>query len=112
MSDGPPISVCALFLAAAIAWADEAPARSIPPPGPQPIKIGGIAVQGSLRARLEDWNWFEANTGDNAYRYSGNLFRISFSQSGEFLDWQLEFAVPFLLSLPDNSIASGAQGQL
>lgn len=105
-------------------WADDAAtpsgataeaasaAQSDASSGPQPIKIGGITVHGSLRARFEGWNWFEANTGDNAYRYSGNLFRISFSQSREFLDWQIELAVPFLLGLPDHAIAPGAQGQL
>jgi hypothetical protein len=79
---------------------------------PAPLKIGGITVTGSFRTREEDWNWFQGDTGDNSYLYSGNLFRIAFSQSKEFFDWQLEFATPFMLGLPNNAIATGTQGQL
>ncbi|HJT89242.1 MAG TPA: alginate export family protein [Bryobacteraceae bacterium] len=89
---------------AGLVWAQD--------PAPQPIRIGNITVQGSFRTRAEDWNWFQADTANNSYAYSGNLFRISFSQSRETVDWQLEFAVPFLLGLPDNALAAGAQGQL
>jgi len=86
----------------------QAPADAPPPP----LKIGGITVTGSFRTREEDWNWFKGDTGDNSYLYSGNLFRIAFSQSKEFFDWQLEFAAPFMLALPNNAIAAGTQGQL
>ena len=79
---------------------------------PQPLKIGGVTVSGSFRTRAEDWNWFKGDTGDNTYIYSGNLLRLSLSQSKEFFDWQLEFGVPFLLGLPENSVAAGTQGQL
>src|SRR5579871_217092 len=93
------------------------PIFAAPPQGssdatPVPLKIGGITVTGSFRTRAEDWNWFQPDTGNNSYLYSGNLFRLAFSQSREFFDWQLEFAAPFLLSLPDNAIAPGVQGQL
>ena len=79
---------------------------------PAPLKIGGVTVTGGFRTREEEWNWFQPDTGNNSYLYSGNLFRIAFSQSGESFDWQLEFAAPFLLGLPGNAIASGTQGQL
>ncbi|MBZ5578190.1 MAG: alginate export family protein [Acidobacteriia bacterium] len=79
---------------------------------PAPIKIGGITVSGSFRTREEDWNWFKGDTGDNTYLYSGNLFRLAFSQSLESVDWQLELGVPFLLALPDQAVAAGTQGQL
>jgi len=104
-----------VVLIATIACAAEPPS---PPPqtdataAPAPLKIGGITVTGSFRTREEDWSWFPANTGDGSYLYSGNLFRISFSQSKEFFDWQLELAAPFLLGLPDTAIAAGTQGQL
>jgi hypothetical protein len=111
---------CICILAAAsVGWGEEAaapaadaPAPSAPASAPAPIKIGGITIQGSLRTRVEDWNWFQADTGDNAYAYSGSLFRLSLSQSLESFDWQLEFAVPILLALPGNAVAAGAQGQL
>jgi hypothetical protein len=72
----------------------------------------GITVQGTFRTRLEAWNWFQGDSGDNTYAYSGNIFRISFSQSRENFDWQLEFALPILLGLPGNAVAPGTQGQL
>jgi hypothetical protein len=117
----------ALFLAAGTVWADgdplaladtspaQAPAAdSSPAPlPPEPLKIGDITVQGDLRSRIYYWDWFEGSPGtNNSYPYSGNLFRISFSQSLESVDWQLEFSVPFLLGLPRNAVAPGAQGQL
>jgi hypothetical protein len=94
---------CICILAAAtVGWAEDGAA-------PKPIKIGGNTVSGSFRTRFEDWNWFQGDTGDNSYGYSGNLFRISLSQSKESFDWQLEFAVPILLALPCNAVAAGAQ---
>ncbi len=80
---------------------------------PTPFKIGGVTVTGSIRSRLEAWDWFKADTGDNAYVFSGNLFRLSFSQSRENWDWQIEMAAPVLLGLPNNAVAAnGTQGQL
>jgi hypothetical protein len=103
----------ATFWPAAVLSAAEPPAppaQAAPPPAP--LKIGGITVSGGFRTRAEDWHWFKGDTGDGSYLDSGNLFRLSLSQSKEFFDWQLEFAVPFLLGLPDNAIATGTQGQL
>ncbi|MCX6625809.1 MAG: alginate export family protein [Acidobacteria bacterium] len=34
------------------------------------------------------------------------------SESKKAFDWQIEFAAPFLLGLPDDAIAAGSQGQL
>jgi hypothetical protein len=108
--------VCLAAALAAICTAAEPPS---PPPqdaaalaAAAPLKIGGITVSGSFRSRAEDWQWFKGDTADNSYLYSGNLFRLAFSQSKEFFDWQLELAVPFLLGLPDNAVAAGTQGQL
>src|SRR5689334_20762457 len=74
-----------------------------------PIKLGGVTVTGSLRSRLYGWDWFQPTAGDNSYAYSGNLLRIGFSQSREKLDWNAEFAVPFLLGLPANPTGTGPQ---
>ena len=72
----------------------------------------GVIVHGSFRSRMETWNWFHGDAAEDLYAYSGNIFRISVSQSRESFDWQLEFALPFLLGLPDNAVAPGTQGQL
>ena len=97
--------------ATAMSAQPQAPADA-PVAPPAPLKIGGITVTGSFRTREEDWNWFKSDTGDGSYLYSGNLFRLALSQSKESFDWQLEFAAPFLLGLPDNAVAAGTQGQL
>jgi hypothetical protein len=78
---------------------------------PEPLKIGDVTVSGSLRIRPESWDWFQGNA-NNDYTFPGSIFRLSLSQSKQKFDWQLETAVPFLLALPDDAIASGAQGQL
>ncbi len=74
--------------------------------------IGGVIFQANLRSRVELWDWFQGDSGDNRYAFSGNLLRFGFSKSTEAWDWQAEFAVPFLLGLPSNAVAAGTQGQL
>ncbi|MBM3786409.1 MAG: hypothetical protein FJW30_18780 [Acidobacteria bacterium] len=81
-------------------------------PAPKPLKLGSVTVSGSLRARGEAFDWFTPDSGDPSYLYSGNIFRISFSAKKENWDWNAEFAVPFLLGLPNNALAPGAQGAL
>src|SRR5215472_11927344 len=96
-------SVFALLAAAAL-YA-QAPVQS----GSTPIKIDGITVSGSLRARSYFWDWFQPAAGNNNYQYSGNLFRIGLSQSRDSWDWNAEFAVPFLLGLPNDATGTGPQ---
>ena len=81
---------------------------------PAPIKIGSVTVTGSIRSRVESWDWFAPDNAQsqNAYTFSGNIFRLGFSQAHESWDWNLEFAVPFILGLPASPIAAGVQGQL
>lgn len=79
---------------------------------PEPIKVGGITVSGSIRSRLYGWDWFQPDSGDNSYAYTGNILRVGLSQNHEAWDWNAEFAVPFLLGLPANPVAPGTQGAL
>ena len=78
--------------------------------GDPPFKVGDIAVSGSLRTRGEIWDWFEGSA-NSRYNFSGSMLRLGLSQTSKTLDWQLEFALPFLLGLPDDAIAAGTQGQ-
>ena len=78
---------------------------------PAPLKIGDITVSGSLRTRVESWDWFQGSA-NNDYTFPGSIFRLNLARSAKRYDWQIEFAAPFLLGLPDNAIATGAQGQL
>src|SRR5215471_16022563 len=75
------------------------------------LQIGDVNVTGSLRTRIESWDWFTGNA-DGTYTYPGSILRLGFSQTRKTIDWQVEFAVPFILGLPDNAIAPGPQGQL
>ena len=77
-----------------------------------PAAQRAVSVQGSIRSRLEAWKWFEGTDGDPSYAFLGTLARLSFSRERPGLDWQLEFAAPLLLGLPNDAVAPGAQAQL
>src|SRR5689334_20343210 len=93
-----------LFAAGATVWG-QAPS----PDRSAPIQLGGVNITGSLRSRIYFWDWFQPTAGNNSYQYSGNLFRLGFSQNKDSWDWNAEFAVPFLLGLPTNPTGTGAQ---
>lgn len=78
---------------------------------PDPLKVGNVTLSGSLRTRVESWDWF-AGTKNSDYTFPGSIFRLSVSQATTALDWQIELAVPFLLSLPNDAVAPAPQGQL
>jgi len=88
------------------------PAPSQPPPAPQPVKIGSVTITGNFRTRVESWSWFEDGAAENTYTFAGNVFRLGLGQQNRKFDWQVEVAAPFLLGLPRNAVAPGAQGQL
>lgn len=115
----PHIYAIALSAAAMTALAGEAAPPTAAPPqrivafAPLKVrKIGKVVVSGSFRTRQEGWGWFTPDSGDPNYTYSGNIFRLSFSQAKENWSWQTEFAVPFLLGLPQTAQGPGAQGAL
>jgi hypothetical protein len=78
----------------------------------KPINFGDVTFSGSLRARVENWHWFDTTAADPDYTFGASLLRLSLSQVKPKLDWQLEAAVPILINLPENSIAPAPQGQL
>ncbi|HKY05342.1 MAG TPA: hypothetical protein VJQ56_10655, partial [Blastocatellia bacterium] len=94
----------------------DAPAAAQPATKPasvyEPIKIAGITFSGSLRVRVEDYNWFETSKADGNYTFGAAQLRLSLGQQKESLDWQVEGAFPWLINLPDNAIAAAPQGQL
>lgn len=70
-----------------------------------------IRFQGSIRSRVEVWDWFTADRG-NPYAFSGNLIRLGISEQRKTWDWQIELAAPILLGLPDDAIRPAPQLQL
>ncbi len=102
---------CQILLLCAFVASQIAEPAGAQTPAAGALRIGDVAVSGSLRTRIESWDWFAGNANsDDAY--PGSILRLSLSESGKRFDWQFEAAIPFLLGLPDDAIAAGAQGQL
>jgi hypothetical protein len=80
-------------------------------PAPSADRPDRIRIQGSIRTRAEAWNWFGDAPGSE-YVYSGNLLRLGVSQQLRLLDWNIEFAAPILLGLPDDAVQPAPQGAL
>jgi hypothetical protein len=78
---------------------------------PQPIQIGSVTLSGSVRERVEVWEWF-AGRGQNGYTFSGTLAQFSLSQTSPGFDWKFTLAAPILLGLPRGAVQPAPQGQL
>lgn len=93
--------------------AEPAGSHAFAPAGPanEPLKNRSVVVSGSLRTRVESWDWFEGEA-NNDYVFVASLLRLNFTESRKAFDWQLEMAAPLLLGLPDDAIGPGSQGQL
>ena len=85
------------------------PRASAQTPAPSPQTGDGITVEGSVRTRVEGWDWF-GGTDNGTYAYSGTLARVMLSQVRTRLDWHLEFAVPVLVALPEQPLGAGPAG--
>lgn len=77
--------------------------------GTAPLNLGGVTISGSLRARVESWDWFGSSPA-GTYTYPASLFRAGFSRADKARGWQVEFALPVLLGLPDQPVGAGPQG--
>lgn len=104
---GLPVSTAAMIFSSLLI----VPAAAQTSAATVPIRIGDVTVAGSLRTRIESWDWFTGNA-DNDYTFAGSILRLSLSESRKTFDWQLELALPFLLGLPNDAVAPGVQGQL
>jgi len=84
------------------------------PAVPEPIKIGGLTITGSIRARFESWDWFDTSpaVADNSYNFGAIQLRLGLGQTRERFEWQVEGEAPALIGLPSHSIAPSPQGQL
>jgi hypothetical protein len=70
-------------------------------------------VAGSVRIRVENWNWFDAPGFDDRYSFVGALIRAGYTDRlNTTWDYQVEGAVPVLLGLPEDAIAPAPRGQL
>lgn len=89
-----------------------APVTTPAAPAAKPIKIGDWTFSGSLRARYENWRWFETPGFDDHYDFAGVLLRAGVARSWKHYDVNVELAAPLLAGLPDNAVAPPPQGQL
>jgi hypothetical protein len=77
---------------------------------PDPVKVGGLTLTGSVRERVESWSWFQGEADSN-YTYSGTQIRLGIGENFDRLDWYFELEAPVLLWLPEHSVGPGAEGQ-
>lgn len=77
-----------------------------------PLKVGNVVFSGSIRERVEGWDWFSVPHASNPYGYSETLIRFGLSESTQYVDWRVEFAAPVLIGNPDHAVFGAPQGQL
>ena len=82
------------------------------PSGTAPIKLGSLTITGSVRARAENWGWFETDRADPSYTFGAVQIRLGIGQNKEGYEWLVEGEAPILFGLPNNAIAPAPQGQL
>ena len=52
--------------------------------------IGDVQFSGSVRTRVESWNWFNPGSGaQNQHTFPGSILQLGISQSKTNFDWQL-----------------------
>ena len=95
----------------------QAPAAAAPPPQPAPappqaLKLGSLDVSINWRSRVENWNWFEGNTGDSNYAFGHSQLRVGLGQKTDRVDWLVEGEAVTILGLPNDAIAPAPLGQL
>ncbi len=86
-----------------------------PPATPATVKGASLPVSISVmeRARIENWQWFEAPPKSETYSFVHSLLRIGVAQTRRKFDWQLELSQPSVLWAPADAISSvSAQGQM
>lgn len=101
---------CASCLCPIYAWGQ---ATSPPKPDPSATeKLGPLEISATWRVRVEGWDWFEGNSGQNAYAFPHSLLRIAIGQNRDTYSWKLEAAQDAILLLPRNAVVAAPQGQL
>ncbi len=73
---------------------------------------GGVTISGSIRGRMENWNWFDAAPAQSDYTFGAILLRVSIGQKREHFEWFLEGISPWLIQLPAQAVLPAPQGQL
>lgn len=106
-----------LLLVGCLSAMAQQPAATPPPapsalPPPWQIKLGSVSVNGSLRLRMESWDWFQSATANNDYTFGAAWLRVGLGQQRPKFDWQVEGGFPLLINIPDDAIGPAPEGQL
>jgi hypothetical protein len=81
------VACCIIIAASACVWA-------------QPR----INFTGSVRGRLEAWDWFRADPAQSSYTYGATILRLNLSQSSSRFEWHADGAFPVFLNLPAHAV--------
>ncbi len=80
------------------------------------VKHGGWKFGGSLRARVELWDWFDPGSPavgkQNTYAFFADYLRFTAFRSTRRVDLSAEVSIPLLAGLPTDAVAPSPQGQL
>jgi len=79
---------------------------------PEPSRIGPVTFSGSVRARAENWGWFETPGAQDAYTFGAVQLRLALSRKTERLEWLVEVISPGFVNLPEDAVRPAPQGQL
>ena len=105
----PKMAQTALF----VCYVATLATRTIPAQDNAPsISILGMQLNGSLRGRIENWDWFSAPPVQSSYTYGAAVLRLNLGQSFQKADWQVEGSFPLLFNLPAKAVAPEPQGPL
>jgi len=75
-------------------------------------KLRAVEIGVNWRARVEGWDWFNADNGVSNYALGHSLLRIAIGQTRDHFEWRLEAAQATILGLPTNAVVPVPQGQL
>jgi len=74
--------------------------------------IAASPVGGTVRIRVEHWNWFDTPAADDRYTFLGAQLRLAAKRKLGAAEGQLELAVPVLWNLPERAALAPPRGQL
>ena len=77
-----------------------------------PPQLFGLNVTGSLRGRVESWDWFSAPPAQSSYTYESSVLRVGIGQTFGNTEWYAEGSFPFFANLPAYSVAPPPEGPL
>ncbi|MEO5936989.1 MAG: FecR family protein, partial [Terriglobales bacterium] len=80
------------------------------------VRWNNIDFTGSIRFRVEGWDWFDPPAGianaEDSYAFAHSTLKFALTQDLERWAWGLEITQPTIFGAPEHSAAAAPQGQL